>query len=174
MTPSNTARETAAVTEVRCLHIPIAGGFLLLPNTAVAEVAPLEEIRELPLEGDRPDWLLGGVLWRTLLVPVVSYEAALGGTAPETGTGTRVVVFNSLSGKPGLPFFAALAQGIPRLIRVSEENLSGEDAGLPLVKASIDYHGERGLIPDLDALERKLRELGLSIRFEREKLSLRR
>ena len=174
MTPSNAVQEPSAATEVRCLHVPVTGGFLLLPNTAVAEVAPLEGIRELPLEGERPDWLLGGVLWRTLLIPLVSYEAVLGGCAPEPGPGTRIAVFNSLSGKPGLPFFAALSQGIPRLIRVSEENLSGEDANLPLVRASIEYHGERGLIPDLDGLERKLRELGLSIRFEREKLSLRR
>lgn len=161
--------------EVRCLHIPIQNGYLLLPNTAVAEVAPLDEIRDLPLTGERPDWLLGGVLWRTLLVPLVSYEALMGLPAARQDAGARMAVFNSISGKPGLPFFAVLSQGIPRLVRVNEANvMAGEETSAALVKGVVKVNDETGLIPDLDALERRLRELGVSIKFEREKLSLRR
>ena len=138
---------------VRSLLVPLQGRSLLVPSTVVAEVVSYSEPEEA--EGDAP-WLLGMIRWREQTIPALSFEAADGGSAGSPGTRARFAVFKALNNRPGLPYFAMLAQQIPRLLSVypdTIEVLEGERDYGKAVRESVLVNGEPALIPDLDYLE---------------------
>lgn len=161
--------EAETGTEVRCLLVPTAGEPLLLPSTAVAEVAPYAP----PVRGEGyPEWLLGGLAWRGRTIPLVSLEALAGGKVPEAGDAARIAVCNTVTGDAELPFYALLVQGIPRLARVTAEALSPGDDSPQFAIARSTLDGEPVLIPDLEAVERAVRDTGVAEGFKRQTLSL--
>jgi len=79
----------------------------------------------------------------------------------EANTGARIAVLNGVGGT-GHPFYAVLAQGIPRLIRVYSEEISGEEIkDQPGFEMNILVSGERAMIPALDHVEKELEALSL-------------
>jgi chemosensory pili system protein ChpC len=139
---------------VRSLLIPVHGHHLIVPNVAVAEVIPYQRANYV---GKAPAWLLGAIGWRGLTVPVVSYEAAKGGSAMPPVAESRIAIINTIRGEGSVPFYAMVTAGIPRLYRVSHdcieerEGRDVDDEGTELCRALID--GEAVVVPDLDALE---------------------
>ncbi|QKQ24880.1 chemotaxis protein CheW [Candidatus Reidiella endopervernicosa] len=115
-----------------------------------------------------PDWLLGTVMWRSLALPLVSMEVVLGQEAPEVDARSRIAVVNTLYQKQGMPFFAVLTQGIPRLVRASLDNLSPADSGgKQMVSAEVTLDGESAVIPNLEQLEAAIKESGIDVKFVR-------
>ncbi len=153
--------DAAAGVAVRCLIVPLSGATLILPNTAVAEVA---EYRAPQPIGAAPGWLLGMMQWRGRSIPLLTFEQFVGLPAGAAGVHARAIVCNTLSGNVTLPFVALLAQGIPRLTGVKAEVLEPTDqdgAEQEAVAARVRFAGEEALIPDLDAIERMLIRLGI-------------
>ena len=60
------------VQDVSTLLIPVEGKTLLLPNVAVAEIL---EYSHPVAQPDVPTWYLGNIEWRTLQVPLISFES---------------------------------------------------------------------------------------------------
>lgn len=158
--------ETSAVSEgpkgdapssLTGLLVPLADRTLLLPNVAVAE---LIAYRAPHVQPDLPAWYLGQVAWRDLRLPLLSFEAASGGSA-DVGPGARVIVLNALGGRAHVKFIALLAQGIPRSFKVGPELPRADVALAPLELAAVKVGDELARIPDLVALEDKLADLGL-------------
>lgn len=146
---------------VRCLLMPFQGFNLLIPNTAVAEVIGYEAPRSLE---QTPAWLRGFIAWRGRNVPVVSLETLLGLSEGVPSSHSRVIIFNALGAGKTLPFLAMIAQGIPRLHALKEENLHyapGErkqETGV-LVRLLVD--GNPVVVPDLEQLEKMLNQIGV-------------
>ncbi len=138
---------------VQSLVVELQEGKLLLPNVAVAEVVPQAEVAWA--EGD-PDWLVGSLQWRGLALPVVALERYQGATFHVPGGPVTVLVMNTLSGRMSPGFYALVVAAPPRLERVVEGALTPAGDGIPGAGLTLDYQGQRVLLPDLSALERHL------------------
>jgi len=141
---------------VRCLALPIVGEQILVPNAVVAEVFAAGAVSPA---GDGPQWLLGSLVWRGRVLPLVCMEAALGGTRLEVGARSKIVVMNALSANESLENYAVLVQGIPHQVLATDHTLRLEtpvNGARPFVAADLQVEGERAFIPDLDAVEKAL------------------
>jgi chemosensory pili system protein ChpC len=157
---------SAVVEELYSLLVPLAEDRLIVPRACVAEV-----VRYTPPEAkavEAAPWVLGGFNWNGRLLPLVSFEGALGGTVPEASGRTRIVVFHGVTGKLRAGHFGILTQGFPQLVRVNREVLRpGEpDEGWPEeapVFCRVKMINEYPLIPDLARLEEILAEQELEL-----------
>ncbi|WP_336365560.1 chemotaxis protein CheW [Marinobacter sp. C2H3] len=136
-----------------CVMIPVNDRQLLLPNVSIAEVVDYQGEDAGPRS---PDWLVGYLPWRGLTLPVVSYDAANGGTLAVPGDNRgRIVVLNTIGEHhQSVPFMALVTQGIPSQARLTEEDLhpaDGEPGPADLMSVSVD--GENAWIPNLEYLE---------------------
>lgn len=136
-----------------CVLIPVTDRQLLLPNVSLAEIVDYAE----PVRAeDGPDWLVGYLNWRGLDLPVISYDAANGGTAvsPDSHRG-RVAVLNTISAShPEMPFLAMVTQGIPSQTKLSEPQIrESEGETGPADLMVVDVEGHTAYIPNLEYLE---------------------
>ncbi len=149
---------------VRSLFIPVESGNLLIPNAAIAEVINLVDPAPLTLGKKKiPAWVLGTINWRDQVVPLISFDVLIGDKLPLPVTTARTVVLKAQKNTAKLPYFAIVAQKIPRLVTVFEESielLSEDD-----VKSN-EYelcqalaNGEPASIPDIEKLEQKVLKL---------------
>jgi chemosensory pili system protein ChpC len=151
---------TTNTNDIRGVLIQIAGSQLLLPNAATVEVLSYADPEPIP---HAPDWLLGQIRWRGWRLPMVSF-ARIAGTYTEGSTiGTKVIVIKALGGDPKLPYFALVAQGFPRLVTISRDNLivhSEYQEVLPEgIRLRVMFNEDVALVPDLDAAERMIVEV---------------
>lgn len=145
--------------DIRSLLVPLNDYTLLLPGSVVAEVIPYQDPTPLAASVSAPDWVVGLVTWRGVRVPLVSVEVFGGAAeAPMPGLRARLVVLKGLAGDPQLPFFAIVAQQIPRLQTVSEGMVDGlEDESLEGAPGEpVLVAGEPAVIPELETLEADL------------------
>tara|TARA_R110000823_G_scaffold148957_2_gene279619 strand:+ start:290 stop:751 length:462 start_codon:yes stop_codon:yes gene_type:complete len=136
-----------------CVMIPVSRRQLILPNVSIAEVV---DYASSDAGTGAPDWLAGRLEWRGLNLPVISYDAANGGTLAVPGENRgRIVVLNSVSdNNKKLRFMALITQGIPSQVRIAEDQvkqLEGENGPADLMLVEVD--GEAAWIPNLDYLE---------------------
>ncbi|MBZ2169398.1 chemotaxis protein CheW [Marinobacter sp. F4216] len=136
-----------------CVLIPMNERQLLLPNVSIAEVV---DFASTEAGANTPDWLAGYLDWRGLKLPVISYDAANGGTflVPGDNRG-RIVVLNTIGEQhERAPFLALLTQGIPSQTRLAEDQViqtDGETGPADLMKVEVD--GDTAWIPNLEYLE---------------------
>ena len=140
------------------LLVPLVGRRLILPRACVAEVIGLGRFR---LREEAPDWLLGEVGWSERNVPLLSFEAACGDPVPEISGRSRAVIIRTVTGKLGRSGMAILCQGLPQLLRLSEEVVQLDDStdgngnhpGDAPVLCRVKVLNETPLVPDLERLE---------------------
>jgi len=138
--------------EIPCLMLPLAGRTLLVPTVSIAEMVSYSAPQAVD---QAPDWLLGMVEWRNLQVPVLSFEVLNGEANPGTAQRSRLAVFNNTGVSDELPFIALPTQAIPKLIRVSGQDISVSDEGnQPFDRMRVDVEDETLTIPDISSLER--------------------
>lgn len=144
--------------QIPALLIPMIGRPLILPNVAVAEIVPWR--RPARRDANQPKWLLGQLEWRGLQLPLISLELMHSPNLEEAQQGNRIAVLNGVGGTR-LPFYALSIQGIPRLVRVYPDEISGEEAvtDKPGVQYQIAVSGERTIVPDLNHIEAELEKL---------------
>lgn len=147
--------EQQKVQEVASLLIPLHEQLLLLPNVTVAEIVPLPEIMGL---AEVPDWYLGDCLWREQRIPLVSFECMNGEALPEIARSARMAVLNATGVDEDLPFLAIVTRGLPRLARVTAEELNERDhqERRPFDLLAVSWAGEAAVIPDITAMEQVL------------------
>jgi len=141
------------ITDIRGVLIQVAGGRLLLPNAAIAEVLSYADPEPV---ADTPDWLLGRIRWRGWQVPLVAFSRLAGLAEDQATLGNKVIVLKALGGDRGVPYFALVTQGFPRLVTVSRQALASEDvdADLPAgVQAQVRLNEDAALLPDLAHIE---------------------
>ena len=137
---------------IASLYLPVSKSQLLLPNVSVAEVVGYQEPTK---QHGKPDYFLGLVTWRGISIPLISYEVANDiDPSPRSGN-ARIAVINTIGKhQQKLPFFAVLTQGIPRLVKVSEEIIKKHDRKTGKAdKSIVKVDGEEAVIPDIEYLE---------------------
>ena len=157
------SEEELADLSVRCLTLELHGLMLLLPNTLVAEVT--ETIEVTPAGSSSPDWLRGFISWRGRNLPLVSFEHLLGMETVAHHDESRMVVLNTLNNNPQIPFIAMEIQGLPRLSSLKHGMLEYDENNKldePVVLSGLRIEGESLIVPDIDAIERMLENLGIS------------
>ena len=162
MAEKELSEEELAELRVRCLTMNLHGVEMLLPNTLVAEVT---ETTEVSSAVNAPDWLNGYVSWRGRNVPLVSFEQLLGvDTGMQRDTG-HMAVLNTLNHNPQIPFIAIEIQGLPRLSVLQQGALEydeNEKYAKPVVLSCLRVEGEPVIVPNIDAIEQMLEDLGIS------------
>lgn len=141
------------IQEVASLLIPLHDRQLLVPNVTVAEIVPVTQVTSID---DAPAWYLGNCLWREQTIPLLSYEALNGEAKPGYNSRSRFAVFNTTGLHDALPFIAIVTQGLPRLARVNEEEISEREDmdNKPFELMHVSWAGEEAVIPDVAAMER--------------------
>lgn len=143
-----------AAEEIPTFILPLQRSNLLVPNATVAEIIPYEPLQRVQ---DSPDWFLGYLGWRGVQVPVVSFEMLTvkrGSFSLVSVSSASLVVLKALGGREDQPFFAIVAQALPRLVRITPNELfeTGEQhERTELMKAR--FADEIVSIPDLDYIE---------------------
>lgn len=137
---------------VPSLMIPLAGRTLLAPTVSVAEMVPYTIVESID---NAPDWLLGFFEWRNVKVPLLSFEVLSGEAKAELQPKSRIAVFNNTGVSESVPFIALPTQGIPKLVRVSAEDISVTEGRscLRFERMHVTLSGDELLIPDVSALE---------------------
>ena len=145
------------IQEVASLLIPLQGRQLLAPNVTVAEIVPVSQV--IPVQ-DAPAWYLGNCSWREQTIPLLSFEVMNGEDKPGVAQRSRFAVLNTTGTHESLPFIAILTQGLPRLARVTEEEITErEDAdNKPYELMHVSWAGEEAVIPNVEAMERAFLE----------------
>lgn len=142
--------------EIRCMMIPLRKGRLLLPNAAVVEVIGYRDPDPLP---QTAAWLQGKVSWQQRDLPVIDFERMLGEPDSAAGVRQRIVVCYGLNPGSGWPLIGFVAQGIPRLLRLSREaieSVRGGRKGASAVRMMLSLAGDDVMIPDIDYLQAQL------------------
>jgi len=141
------------IQEVASLLMPLQGRMLLVPNVTVAEIVPVSQV--IPIQ-DAPEWYLGNCLWREQTIPLLSFEVLNGEMKPNVGSRSRFAVLNTTGLHEALGFIAIVTQGIPRLARVNEEEITErEDAeNKPYELMHVSWAGEEAVIPNVAAIEK--------------------
>lgn len=146
---------TPALERIHALELPLRGATLLVPSANVAEVVNVGDFTPVPLA---PAWLLGVTPWRTLAVPVVSFEALMGGTVTPPTPNSKVVIFYPLPGRRDWEFYGLLTHAEPRPQTVDSAlalaATSAELPDTPYVAAGLKLGGRLLAIPDLEALKK--------------------
>ncbi len=148
---TNNAPALTSAKEVPCMLLPMDEHTLLVPTTTVAEMSSVQPLA--PIE-NAPEWLMGLYEWRGIQVPVFSIEALNGGEARLNASG-RIAVLNNTGASADLPFIAIHTQGIPRMARVADEDISEDDGNerRPFDMMAVKVGLEEFYIPDVTAIE---------------------
>ncbi|RLW54683.1 MAG: hypothetical protein B6D76_06245, partial [gamma proteobacterium symbiont of Stewartia floridana] len=148
----------AVVKEVRSVLIPLHERQILLPNATVAEVMGYQQPE---YAGDElPEWFLGHLAWRGVMIPVVSYEGLLGEPVVEPGYRGRILILNALGDHERISHIGMAVHAIPSLVRVSADNVVPVNPQLdepqPLIRQHVELDMSPAVIPDMDEIERQV------------------
>ncbi|MBV2090383.1 MAG: chemotaxis protein CheW [Candidatus Thiodiazotropha sp. (ex Ctena orbiculata)] len=148
----------AVVKEVRSVLIPLHERQILLPNATVAEVMGYQQPE---YAGDElPEWFLGHLAWRGVMIPVVSYEGLLGEPVVEPGYRGRILILNALGEHDRISHIGMAVHAIPSLVRVSADNVVPVNPELdepqPLIRQRVELDMSPAVIPDMDEIERQV------------------
>ena len=145
--------------EIPSLLVPMSGYKLILPTVSVAEMIPYQSPQQVELES-APEWYLGNLSWRGLSVPMLSYDI-LNDQAPVSVVAeSQIIVLNNTGVSPKLPFICIPTQGIPRLTRIADNEISANAEGdlKPYDMMKVFVAGEDAIIPNVEKLEQACAE----------------
>lgn len=150
---NQTALEQEALPDrVACLVATLSDRKLLLPITAVAEVI---NTVTMPEAGQDNSALYGWIRWREQRIPLLSFEAALGGDKPALKFENRMAVLNGIGDARDIGYYAILLQGLPKPVQVNAETIredeSSDNDQFTLAQAAVGE--DRVVIPNLMAVE---------------------
>lgn len=108
--------------ELACILAPLTDGSLLLPNVTVAEVLRSQRLRAVD---GLPPWCVGRIMWRGVILPVISFEGASArdGSGPRMSAHDGVLVMNRTRDLDEFGFYGILTRGTPRLLRLAEDDI---------------------------------------------------
>lgn len=143
--------------QLHAVLLALDGETLLLPNSAVAEVASRERVQPI---ANAPSWLLGYLDWSNRRVPVVRFELLNGASPGEPTRRERVVVIQSMGVHMQNGLFAVVSQGYPHLITLNRSALQAvplrETDRKDLVLSRVRIASQEAVIPDFEAVEADL------------------
>lgn len=147
---------------IKCVILTLRKENVLVPNALVAEIISVKEIDEV--DGS-PRWLLGNMKWRGADVPLLSFEAAGGGSVVKVNLNTQAVVLYAV-GKEGnvaeSPYLGLVMSGVPHVSSFSREQVKIDNETLedhPMIAQKVRINGASVSILDVDAMVDMVSEL---------------
>ncbi len=151
------------IEELPTYLIPLQKNNILLPGSTVTEIIPYEPLQRIQ---NSPEWFLGILSWRGVQVPVISFEMLTNARASfslMSVSSASLIVCVTLSGQEEIPYFALVAQALPRLMRLTAEELQeSEEETVATELMRIQLNGQPAIIPDLDYIEASLEKLDMN------------
>lgn len=138
---------------VRCILLPLLNDVLLVPHSLVAEIVAYQKVHRV---ADSPQWLLGVIDWKGNDVPLLSFEAAIGGEVGEVPPKVQFVVFTAIGAATQGKLYAVRIKGIPHFETIDDTSISAANVSSranPLIASRVIVNGVAACIPDIDALE---------------------
>jgi hypothetical protein len=97
------------------------------------------------------------MLWKAITIPLVSLEYLLAGDkASEAGTHSRIIIVQTIGKHSKLRYFGLVGSEAPRMDELQRSDLALDlhlQAAPTELLNQVLVHGERSVIPDLDAIE---------------------
>lgn len=145
------------LTELSCVMIPLNDSQLLLPNISIAEILPWRRVKAIT---DGPDWCLGLLNWRGESIPVVRFECLNRMEGARRRAGRCMIVMNRARSADGIAFYAIAAEGLPRMVQLTTDDISNESSKLgPAESVCVRVGTESAIIPNLEFIEDHVAEL---------------
>mgnify|MGYP003387373094 CR=1 FL=1 len=142
---------------IRSVLLPITSAALLLPHSALVEIVSERHIR--PVD-NAPDWMLGEIEWANEVLPLISFEVAIGLEKPEVPKKSRLVILAFLSAHSQYKYLAIRTTGMPRLVQLEPDGLKPNEAH-GMNSMFIDYYGtlngQSVIVPNILELEANIR-----------------
>jgi len=138
--------------EIRTIMAALIKGHVLLPSTAVAEVADFSEPEPFK---QSPAWLLGELAWRGWQVPVIDYLRLIDDQAGNAVTGkARILIIKTLGESTQVNYIGLVIQGLPKLKTVTPKTLLEKNTeSLPKAQFSnVSIDDLPAMIPELGYL----------------------
>ncbi|MEZ5558470.1 MAG: chemotaxis protein CheW [Pseudomonadales bacterium] len=140
--------------ELSCIVVPMTGMQLLVPSVCIAEILPWRRFR---MRDDGPSWYLGHMGWRGESVPVVRFERLNQPRSDCPRSGRCLVIMNRSGNPNGQPFYALVADGLPRMVQLTQDDVSYDDSKLGRAEAAVLRLGtESATVPNLLFLEQQI------------------
>ncbi len=137
-----------------CFVLPMCAEPIIVPSITVAEV--IDYTPPEPMHG-APAWFMGTVEWRSVTIPVVSFERFNHLSESRQGADSKLAIMNVVSNQHYMRFFALVVQGIPKPVRIQNDSLEKQDESMSDgVAMKVLHGGQITLIPDMDAIERSI------------------
>jgi chemosensory pili system protein ChpC len=142
---------------VHCMLIPLQKGYLLLPNSVIAEVMPKTGLT--PEKDTAHPWLTH-IEWQGNTIGVVTLEKLLDDQHTTPSSGGKFCIIKSLGTDTEFTHYAVACQGTPQLITLNESGitLAQQITGSRFIHSEIVISNTTALIPNLDQLEIALKE----------------
>ena len=127
-----------------------------MPTSASKEMTGTASVRQ-PMTPFSQPWLKGVMGWRTLAVPVISFEALVGMPEPASPAAGKIVIFYPLNGRSDWEFYGMFATAEPRPQALNHSEPVATDSELPdipCIAAGLKVGGKLMLIPDMDQMKK--------------------
>lgn len=140
---------------LKCVILTLRKENVIVPNELVAEIVSVKDIEAIE---NSADWLLGNMSWRGACVPLISFEAAGGGTVTKVNLNTQAVILYAVgagSKAEDYPYLGLVMSGVPHVSKFSRDQIKIDDEGIndnPMVAQKIRINGASVSILDVDAM----------------------
>ncbi len=143
---------------IKSLLMPMQQTPLLLPMACLAEV--IDYFRPFDRE-ETNGWHLGPVDWRGTQIPLVSFERFNNTEFSPVGSTALIAVINKTTETGKYSFYGVVIQGIPKPLRLTRSDvfICSDEPG-PAEVTRMTVKEVSVMVPDLEALELQLSELG--------------
>lgn len=138
---------------IRSVLIPLNEDALLLPHSALIEIIPERDIRQLD---GAPEWVVGEIEWNNEIMPLLSIEAATGSEKNLKPKRSRLIVLAFLTKNNRYNYLAIRATGVPKLVQLLPDALEAKDThgiGSKFVNFYGSLNKQSIILPNMAELE---------------------
>lgn len=143
---------------IRCMLLPLAEDWMLLPNVTVAEIIAFVE----PETKSENNNIIGVIDWRGASVPIISFEKSCGLALKDNNIRDRIAILYHPDGDVDQPYMGVKLTDIPKSYRAKIKGLVEEEINIErseLIANQLSDDGMRIFIPNLDAMFQLLSEV---------------
>lgn len=140
------------------LLLPMKGFYVILPQSAVAEIACKPESMDKERSAG---WFKGVFRWRSAVVALASIEELCSWQSDQQRSGSRIVILHALEDALEADFYALELQATPRPLSLESNSLTISTQVVEkneYIASSVHVKGYDAFIPDLNRIERRIQE----------------
>lgn len=140
---------------IPCMLVPLQQHYLLLPNSTIAEIVPIPELR--PTD-NKPNYFLGQCDWHSWQLPVIDLESLIENKPSDIPDANKLCVIHGINNNANVSIYALPCYGVPQLIYLNESalRLVPDSNDSEYLHYQIAIGTKVAYIPNLDLIETML------------------